>query len=143
MNLYYEVADFRTQNHNEYFSHYEAHSSTSASPEAPRLLHARRRHVLKVQLLDAAELVDAHCAVQRAHCLLVCALRKVLGLNQCFNVIWTDWPTAARSLSISPTRAQVENQLPPGGFQANLLDLLRRAPLIGGSARLLVADLAF
>jgi hypothetical protein len=29
MNLHYEVADFRTQNHNEYFSHYEAHSSTS------------------------------------------------------------------------------------------------------------------
>eukprot|EP00966_Prymnesium_polylepis_P185018 4287946-Prymnesium_polylepis.2 len=89
----------------------EVGAQAEAPTKAPPILHARWLHacIIKIELLDAAELVDAHLAEQRLDRALVSAIRELLGLYQHVKVVRAHGPVACRSLCLSLNHTQPSN----------------------------------
>ena len=118
---------------------FEVGAQVQASTQTPSVFDAERLHSVQRKLLDATELIHAHLSKELLNRLLVRAVGKGFGLNERVEVVGANGPVARLHRIL---RAQVEDELPLCFKEEELLNLLRRAPLIGGPPRVCVRDFA-
>ena len=121
---------------------FEVGAQVQASTQTPSVFDAERLHSVQRKLLDATELIHAHLSKELLNRLLVRAVGKGFGLNERVEVVGANGPVARLLHIFTALRAQVEDELPLCFKEEELLNLLRRAPLIGGPPRVCVRDFA-